>query len=64
MIMILAAIKKEKIFMIFWSTWTILLNIMNKVIEKVSIIWTLLLGILSWVIIIGGSTIAINLLKK
>jgi hypothetical protein len=50
--------------MIFLSTWTILLNIMNKVIEKVSIIWTLLLGILSWVIIIGGLTIAIHLLRK
>jgi len=36
---------------------------MNKVIEKVSIIWTLLLGISSWVVIIGGTTIAIHLLK-
>jgi len=36
---------------------------MSKVIEKVSIIWTLLLGVLSWVIIVSGATIAIHLLK-
>jgi len=36
---------------------------MNKVIEKVSIIWTLLLGILSWAIIISGTMITIRLLK-
>jgi len=36
---------------------------MSKVIEKVSIIWTLLLGVLSWVIIVCGATIAIHLLK-
>jgi hypothetical protein len=28
--MILAAIKKEMIFTLSWSIWTILLNIMNK----------------------------------
>jgi hypothetical protein len=36
---------------------------MSKVIEKVSIICTLLLGILSWIIIAGGASIAIHLLK-
>lgn len=37
---------------------------MNKVIEKVSFICTLLLGILSWVIITGGVTVAIHLLGE
>jgi len=36
---------------------------MNKNIEKISFFWTLLLGILSWSIIISGTTVAIHLLK-
>jgi len=36
---------------------------MNKIIKKVPIILTLLLGILSWVIIVGGATITYHLLS-
>jgi len=37
---------------------------MNKNIEKISFIWTLTLGIISWIIIIGGGMIVYHLLKK
>jgi len=36
---------------------------MSEQIKKVSFIWTLLLGVLSWIIIISGATIVIHLLK-
>jgi len=36
---------------------------MNKAVKKISIIWTVLIGMLSWAIIIGGATITIHLLK-
>jgi len=37
---------------------------MNKVIEKVSFIWTILLGLFSWIIIVGGGMIVYHLLNK
>jgi len=36
---------------------------MNKTVEKISPIFTLLLGLLSWGIIISGAVIIIELLK-
>jgi len=37
---------------------------MNKIIAKVPFIFTLLLGVLSWIIIVGGATITYHLLYR
>jgi len=37
---------------------------MNKAVEKISLFWTLMMGVTSWIIIIAGVILTHNLITK